>query len=168
MAAKSRVSIDDNISFTQYVSFSGVQSAANAFLQLAVNTNVAPNTEFILDVKEIVINLDSVSGSNSNAPSLFYSVTRATKAAIPNMTDPDLIARGSLLGVGGGAFTAISNGIVETPFNVPFTGKQIIATPQVFIQFQSAGFAAAMNISGRVYYDQLNMSKDRILEILYG
>jgi hypothetical protein len=168
MSAKSRVSIDDNVSFTQYLSFTGVQSAANAFLQVVVPTNVVPNSEFILDIKEIVVSIDAVPGSNSFAPQFAFSLTRASKAAIPNMTDPDIIAKGALLGVGGGAFTAGTNGIVEIPFNVPFTGKQIIATPNVYFQFLANGFAAAATISGRIYYDQLNMSKDRILEILYG
>lgn len=168
MAVKSRVSVDESLEFDQYLSFNGTQSAANSFLQITIPTKVSPNNGYILVVKEVIASVDTGSAINSFSTSLFYSLTRATKVAIPIFTDPDIIAKGSILGLGGGTFAAGTAGQVEQPINVPFVGKQIIASENVYFQFQTNGNAAVVAISGRIYYEQLNLPKDRILEILYG
>lgn len=166
MATKTKVSVDEGIDFAQYLDFSGVQSVADAFLQISVPTGVSPVNGFILNVLEIVFSIDVLQPPTGANPSLDVTVTRATKAAIPTFSDPDLIAKSRIAAVAGGALTAV--GLLEMPFNVAFTGKQIVAAEDIFVQFDTAGFGAAHSVSGRIYYETVAMSKERILEILYG
>jgi len=49
-----------------------------------------------------------------------------------------------------------------------FAGKQIIAAPNVFVGMTTAGFTSALTMTGRIYYETLQMKKQDILEILYG
>jgi hypothetical protein len=168
MATKTRVSVDDSINYTEFLSFTGVQSAANAFLQIPIATPVSPSDGFILDVQVVDFNLDSINAISTFSPTIDFSLTRASKAAIPNLTDLDVIAKGKIISLGAGAAATGSAGLVENPVNRSFTGKQVIAATTVYFQFQTTGFAGANTISGRIYYKQIPMSKDRILEILYG
>jgi len=168
MSSKTRVSVDDQVNFSQFIAFSGVQGSADAFVQVTVPTAVAPENGFVLELEEVIISLDVVSGINSYAPNIDYCLTRASKAAIPVMTDNDIIAKGRIVSFGVNTATAASVGLVESPINLQFTGRQIIAAQSVYFQFDSTGFAGATSFSGRIYYRQLAMPKDRILEVLYG
>lgn len=168
MGTKSRVSVDDQKNFSQFLSFSGVQSAANAFLQIAIATNVTPQQEQVLILQEVQIYIDVLTASNNFTPAFEYTLTRASKASLPSMTDVDLLGKGGFLGLGGGVFSAGNTGMIENPFNMPWVGKEIVATPNIYMQFKTAGLSAACSVSGRVYFDIQSMPKDRILEVLYG
>jgi hypothetical protein len=168
MASKTRVSVDEGIEFSQYVSFAGTQSGANAFLQLTIPTNITPNGGVIWDIDEIVVMLDTVSGISTAAPIVDFCMTRATKAAMPSLNDKDVIARSKIASFGVGAPTVAGVGVVEMPINLAYSGKQIIAATDVYLQMTTSGFSGAMSISGRIYFSTIAMAKDRILEVLYG
>lgn len=168
MATKTRVSIDEGVNFSQFIAFNGVQSAADAFVQVEISTGVSPNNGFILDVEEVVISLDVVNQPGFSYASMDYCLTRASKVAIPALTDLDVIAKGKIFSFGAGTMVNSSAGMLESPINMTFTGKQIIASPSVYFQFDTNGFAAVNSFSGRIYYKQVPMAKDRILEVLYG
>jgi hypothetical protein len=168
MAAKSRVTVDDQKSFSQFISFSGVQSAANAFLQVSIPTNVTPQQEQVLVLSEVVVAVDTVISVNQFNYKIDYSLTRATKLAVPTFADTDVLAKGSLVAAGGGAFTAGFVGQFEQPLNMPWVGKEIVASPSVFLQFQTTNMVGVLSISGRIYFDVVSMPKDQILEVLYG
>jgi len=168
MSSKTRVSVDSQVNFSQFLPFSGVQGAANAFIQVTIPTNVTPEGGYILELEEVVVSLDGISAVNTFAPTIDYTLTRASKAAIPVLTDLDIIAKGKVASLGAGALAAGSTGLFESPINLQFTGRQIIASTSVYFQFTSASFVTAMSFSGRIYYKQVPMAKDRILEVLYG
>lgn len=168
MAGKQRVSVDKQENFAQYIAFSGVQSAANAFLAITIPTNVTPSGGYVLELEEVQFNIDVGSSANSFSMDIQAALSRQTKAAMPALTDLDLLARSTYFGLGGGTFTAGAVSALEMPVVLQLTGKQIIAAPNVYFLFDTGGFGTAMTISGRIYYKQVNMTKDRILEVLYG
>jgi hypothetical protein len=168
MASKTRVSIDEGVNFSQFIPFKLVQAAANTFIQLAIPTNVSPANGFVLELEEVVVNLDTVTGIATFAARMDYVLSRASKTAIPDMTDLDIIAKGRVVSLGAGAVVAGSIGLLESPVNMQFTGRQIIAAQTVYLGLETANFTGIVGISGRIYYRQLAMPKDRILEILYG
>lgn len=168
MPSKQRVSIDQQNKYDQWLNFSLTLSAANTFTQTTINTNVTPDNEFILVVKEIQFSLDVGFAITQATFQNHLSITRNSKAAMPSLADNDLIAFYKSTGYGAGVPANASAGIIEQPINMVFSGKQIIAQPQLYIQGNSVGISAPQAIVGRIYYETERMSKSDILEILYG
>lgn len=168
MPAKGRVSIDPQLQFDQYITAQCVMSAANTFTQITIPTNVTPDDEFIINVKEIQVLVNGSVPITAFQAWAGLCLTRATKAALPDLMDPDVIARYQLTCLGGGTFSAGAAAVVESPINMAYSGRQIIAAPNVFMQMNSSGLQNALNCTIRMYYDTVPMKKQDILEILYG
>lgn len=168
MASKTRVSVDNQIAFDQFLSAAAVQSAANTFTQVTIPTLVNPDDERILQIKEIQVLINGSVPINAFQAWIGLSLTRESKAALPDLTDNSLIARYQFTSLGGGSFAAGAAGVVESPINMAYSGKQIIAAPNVYLQINSSGLVNALNTSLRIYYESIKMSKADILEILYG
>lgn len=168
MATKTRVTVDQQVQFDQYISAACVMSAANTFTQITIPTGVSPDSEFILSVKEIQFAVEGSVPITAYQNWIGLTLTRNSKAALPNLTDADIIAVYRFTSLGAGTFAAASTGIIESPVNMAYSGKQIIAGPNVYLQMNTSGLTNALNGSIRIYYDTINMKKSDILEILYG
>lgn len=168
MATKARVSVDPQVAFDQYIAFSGAMSAANVFTQITIPTNIDPNNEFVIVVKEVQVSLDSQYVITAFQTIMDFSLTRASKSAVVTLLDPDVIAKWKLSTFGGGAFTAGLSAAVENPVNMVYSGRQIIAGPNVYMGVSTTNLAGALTFSGRIYYETQTMKKADILEILYG
>lgn len=169
MAQKNRVTIDESREFIQYIPFTGTQSAANTFLEIAINTTVVPADEFILEIQEVQWEIaTTLLTTTAFTSAIQASLSRLSKAAPSTLLDADLLARDKVQQSGGGTFGAGHCGVVDGPRNMVYSGKAIIAQPTVYFQYNSFGYSAAHAVVGRIYYKQVPMSKDKILEILYG
>lgn len=168
MPSKQRVSIDQQNKYDQWINFNLTLSAANVFTQATIATNVTPDNEFILVVKEIQLSIDVGFALSQTTFQQHISFARNSKVAMPSLADNDLIAFYKNVGIGAGTLTNAGIGFIEQPINMVYSGKQIIAQPNIYLQGNSVGLSQPLSVTGRIYYETEKMSKSQILEILYG
>lgn len=169
MAASTKVLVNDPGELSQWLSAQVIQGAANGFIQGSISTNVLPQNEQVLLVDDLmlVIETDPLTVAGTGW-SIDVAVTRATKASMPAYTDPDLVARWRMSVPAVGTSVTQMSAPIEMPIELPFQGKQLIASSSLFFQFDTTGMSAALTATLRLYYKSQAMKKSDILDILYG
>lgn len=160
---------DDTSIFQQYFNFSCVQAGVSAFVQATIATGLTPDLGVIAVIDSVVFETSgglTISAAGT-APDLDLTVTRVSKAAIPLMSDADVLAKYRLKAQ---ALTTTGLAVItqEEPTAAVIMGKQIIVGPNVYVQLDTTGFSAVMTATGRINYHTEKMTKQAILEILYG
>jgi len=153
----------------QYWSFTGVQSAANAFKEIEIPTGLTPDGGLVavIDQVSLVTTGSLVTGLADQQAAL----TRKTQAAMLTYDDAQIVAYGQKkleLYETGGVIQS-GSGISDDPWilDLPL-GFTFVADSSVFLQFDSSGFFSAKTLYGRIRYTTQKMSKSDILDILYG
>jgi len=166
MAAIQKSTVNDTSKFVQYLTFDEIQSAQNTFLEIEIPTGVQPANEFILVLEDLMAEVSVGQMLSTGTARITLSLTRQSKTAEVPLTDVDLLAKYEWAnvmeaGVGGSAS-------LEQPIEVAWVGKQIAASPSLFLQFSTTNMAGALRVQGRLSYTTQTMKKEQILEILYG
>lgn len=169
MAQFATVRNDDAGIFQQYLNFTATQGGVSAFVQTSISTGLTPDLGIIAVIDSIIFEVTTAIGIAvvGTSPDFEVTVTRATKAAIPDLSDADLLAKYKYK-MGNLAATGLPLAVMEGPVALVIPGKQIIVGPTVFVQLDTTGFTVVQTIVGRVNYHTEKMSKQSILEILYG
>lgn len=169
MTTYSLVRNDDNAIFQQYFNFTATQGSTSAFVQATIATGLTPDLGVVAVVDSIFFEFTAALtiSAAGTSPDLDCTVTRASKAAIPLLSDADVIGkyRFNSLAI---TTTGLTNPTFECPVQLFVPGKQLIVGPNVYVQFDSTAFSNAITATGRINYHTEKMSKNAILEILYG
>ena len=157
---------------SEFIPFTLTQGGADAFVQATIPTGLlgTGDSEMVYTIEAVIFNMDSnpLMAALAASIDLDLTITRASKAAIPPLTDNDLLAKfryqSSNVALNVNGRTDYQNGQCDCPM----VGANLIAGANIYIQMDSTNFAAAMTITGRMIVKTEKRKKSEILEILYG
>lgn len=117
---------------------SALQGAANGFIQSSMLTGLSPSGNDALLVKEIVIEFPSALAAAAAAIVEFDgTLTRASKAAVPNLLDDDLVYKYKYAAPVNATSTFIEPGVIR--YNPPL--DLVIIEDTVYFQFDTNNLA---------------------------
>jgi hypothetical protein len=148
----------------KYLSILATQGGADAFVQQAITTNLIPSDGYAYKIIGVDLCFTDASGLQaiSADSSLVMSLTRDTKTAVAEYSDPDTIWRD------GTAFSLTTSGQLAIPqrhdWAPPFNAY--IVEPTIYFQLDSAATGCTSTIAGRLYYEEVKLSEVEILRLL--
>jgi len=139
------------------------QGGADAFVEANVDTLLVPENglAWLITYVELLFLPGMFSGISADA-SVYWSMTRDTKAAVPSFGDPDSIW------VDGFDWTLTTSGSAIVPSTWRWTPPQgiIFVEPTIYFQLDSTATGATLNARVRIHYEEIKVSEVDILRML--
>jgi hypothetical protein len=148
----------------KYLEFTATQGGADAFVQASIDTNLVPADGYAFSIVQMDFSFSASSAlQNISADSLTrYALTRDTKLAVSELSDPDVIYRG------GYATSLTTSGQLLIPDSWSYTPQtgMIIVEPTVYFSLDSDATGLTMTLNGRIYYEEVKLTEVEILRLL--
>ena len=123
----------------RYLSGRAVQGGADAFKELAITTNLDPANGYAYEIKKIEFCYENFAFVAANFQELDVVLSRDTKAAIPELSDTDVMYKfHKELGFA----TAVGFYDLSLAWEYVPTGGMYIVEPTIYLQIDSAATAA--------------------------
>lgn len=138
-----------------YLVGTATQGAADAYVEAEIATALSGLNTVSYRVREILLEFDgtAIAGDQDE---LEIALSRRTKAAMPLVTDRDVIAKWTK-GVRMTTSGTVENiGVVRLTFTED-DDLRIVEDP-IYLQVDSASIGAALTISARIGYERVNIS----------
>lgn len=149
-----------------WVGFSGVQSAANAFLEITIPTGVTPSGGYGLRVVDLELFARPGNLSAAGSSYLEFALCKESQASMPNYNNTDVL--GQLIMYHTTTAAGVGLWAMDFPVELPLNGEILAVDTSLYLDVKSANMGAAVTVYGRMFYEQVALSELEILRILQG
>lgn len=148
----------------RYLSGTATQGSADAYVELGIATGIVPADGLALQIERI-----DICGKDTDtawqvgaAQRLMMAVSRDTKTAMPEFSDPDVLWKYVIeFGIStSGAFTHHRSMSITPPSGL------FVVEPTIYFQLDSTSFGQALDFDVRLYYTEVKLSEIEILRLL--
>ena len=148
----------------RFLSASAIQGSADSYKETAITTELIPANGFAFSIKKMEFCLADTGATliQNVAQRLLVALSRDTKAAMPELSDADVLYKKSI------DFGAVTSGglEIERSFEYAPAGGLFIVEPTIYLQFDTTATSIANTLYARIFYEEIKLSEVEILRLL--
>lgn len=149
---------------SKFIELTATQGGIDAFVESSASTNIIPADGMGLEIDKIVFAFrdnGQVQSIGSDC-SFSISLTRDTKAAIPNLTDNDVF----FLWGFANSFTTSGQALIPLVHEWTPPKGLLLVEPTIYMQLDGLSTSIAFTVDARIYYNEVKVSEVEILRLL--
>jgi hypothetical protein len=149
------------LNIARWLNISVTEGSADAFVEGSASTDIVPEDGLILRVTAIWVNFVTGWSALAADARADWSVTRDTKTAIADLSDPDSILCDGF----GFAITTSGSSVIPQTFRYDDLTGIYLVEPLVYFQLDGSATGITMQANCRIFYEEVRASEVDILRI---
>lgn len=154
------------VKIAKYLSFNCTQGGADAFKETAIATELDPANGYAFQIIGIDFAFTTACNWSTIAATSEISIalSRDTKAAVPELSDPDCMLKIQRAFMFAGA--AFCGELGEGAWHFTPSEGIYIVEPTIYAELDSTATAKTLVLNGRIYYEEVKLTEVEILRLL--